>query len=437
MLQVDAGDMLWSRSVVAPREKPQRQIKADLLLAASQLMGVDAMGVGDGDLAFGIDFLVDGAKKYELPYVSANLAREGGELVFPSTVVVEHDGRRIGVTSVMPTTHSFPGVEVLPIEESVTAAVAELRGSDVELVALLSGIGLDDTKALVQAVEGVDLAFCSHTRKHQTDPVIVGTTAIFEAGSRGKHVGKAVIEFREGGSGWSNAEGRERALRRQESITQQVARYDQQLETTTDPQARSRVERLRRMTQQRLDDVFVPPEDDGTTHIIRGSQAPMDKGLEDEAEMKKLVDAALDEIGEAPASSGHGAARKEYGDFVGGSTCLACHKNEYTDWKRTGHARAYKSLLEDRRQFDDDCWSCHVTGAGAPGGPAGPKEVGPMRNVQCESCHGPGRAHSSNPEKVDMKPGTDEQLCLTCHTEEQTEGRFEFDVYLPKVDHVN
>lgn len=436
MLQFDAGDMLWGRASVTARERPQREIKADLLLAANQLLGVDALGPSDGDLAFGLDFLVEGARKYDLPYVSANLARTGGELVFPATRVIEHQGRRIGVTSLMPMSHPFAGVELLPHKESLEGAVASLREQGVELIVLLSGAGLDETRALVEVVEGVDIVLCSHTRKHQTDPVIVGRTAIFEAGSRGKHLGKVDIEFREGGVGWSNEEGRERALRSLESVKRQLDRYDEQLAAATDVQATRRLERLRRMTQQRYDGIFVPPEDDGTTHTIRGSQAPMDKGLGDEPAMKALVDAALAKLGDAPAAAGSGEARKEYGDFVGASTCLACHKEQYTDWKQTGHARAYKALVADQRQFDDDCWSCHVTGAGAEGGPAGPKEVGPMRNVQCESCHGPGRAHSTNPEKVDMQPGNDEKLCLACHTEEQTEGSFVLDEYLPKVAHV-
>jgi DnaJ-class molecular chaperone len=93
-------------------------------------------------------------------------------------------------------------------------------------------------------------------------------------------------------------------------------------------------------------------------------------------------------------------------------------------------------LVKERRHFDLDCWSCHVTGANLKGGPSGPYDVGPMRNVQCESCHGAGRQHVADP-KVDMVRVPSEEHCKSCHSDEQTEGRFEYNSYLPRVDHVD
>lgn len=438
MLQVDAGDMLWTRPKVNERERPQREAKAKLLFAASALLGVDALGVGDGDMAFGLDFIEAGAKEHDLPYVSANLARVGGELVFPATRVVERAGMKIGLTSVLLDTHSFKDVELLPVDESLRSALTHLRDSEqVDLVVVLSGLGQDGDKEMVKRVAGIDVVFGSHTRKFQTDPLIIGSTAIFEAGSRSKYVGEVEFEFRAGKSGWSNEAGRASALRRQEQLQTQLDRYDEQIASAPDESARGRVERMRGMSQRRYDAIYVPPADDGTTHVITGKKVPMGKDLADHAEMKGLVDATLETLGDAPASHGRETSRREYGSYVFASGCLACHRDQYTDWKATGHARAYRTLVTEKRQFDDDCWSCHVTGAKKPGGPAGPKEIGPMRNVQCEACHGPGKEHSSNPTGVDMKKSPGEALCLECHTEEQTEGSFVYSEYLPKVDHVD
>ena len=50
--------MLWARQSVNAKERAQRLIKAELLLDGVALMKVDALGVGDGDLAFGLEFLV-------------------------------------------------------------------------------------------------------------------------------------------------------------------------------------------------------------------------------------------------------------------------------------------------------------------------------------------------------------------------------------------
>jgi hypothetical protein len=433
--------MLWSRPKVSEKERPQRELKATLLLAASAQLGVDALGVGDGDLAFGLDFLVDGAKEHCLPYVSANLANPAGELIFPPVRRVERGGMTFGITSVLLDTHQLDGTTILPVNPAVAGAVAELQGT-VDFVVVLSGLGLKEDEKLAEAVPGIDLIFGSHTRKMQVDPIIVGSTAIFQAGSRGKYLGEVTLEIREGGVGWSNEEGRERALRRLSQIEEQLRRYDRQIEQSEDPRSKDRLTRLRKVTQGRYDDIRVPPEDDGSTHVITGRSVPMGKDLEDEPEMKKLVDATLDQLGEVGGGDdghghGHRSETRTYGDYVGSSTCLACHREQYTDWKTTGHARAYKTLVVEKRQFDNDCWSCHVTGANKPGGPEHAKEVGSMRNVQCEACHGAGRQHASNPTSVDMVKTPVEAKCLECHTEEQTEGRFVYADYLPRVDHVD
>ena len=440
---MDAGDLLWTRPKVTEKERPQRELKAKLLLEASGQLGVDALGVGDGDLAFGIDFLVTESKKHGLAHISANLADSAGELIFPSVLRVERGGKTFGVTSVILDTHTFEGTRILPIHESVAAAVAEL-GETVDFVVVLSGLGLEEDKKLAREVPGIDLIFGSHTRTMQTDPVIVGTTAIFQAGSRGKHVGEATLQLREGGVGWSNDEGRERALRRLAQIEEQLKRYDDQLDQVSDQRSKDRLARLRKVTQGRYDQIYVPPADDGTTHVITGKSIPMGKDLADEPRMKELVDATLEQLGpqedDGHGHAGHGHARdtpKQETEYVGSSTCLGCHREQYADWKDTGHARAYKTLVAEKRQFDDDCWSCHVTGANLPGGPASATEVGILRNVQCEACHGTGRKHASNPTGVDMIRTPTEATCLTCHTEEQTEGRFEFHEYLPKVDHAD
>ena len=441
--------MLWARPTVTSKEREQREIKADLLMAGSQQLGVDAMTVGDGDLAFGLDLLVDGAARYELPYVSANLAKADGSLIFETTRVVEIAGKKVGVTGVIGEGRVAEGVTILAPSEAVRGAVAELR-PNVDLVVVLSGLGLDANKALAKDVEGIDLIFSSHTRKMQVDPVIVGTTAIFEAGSRGKYLGEAVLEFRDGGVGWSNEAGRERALRRLESVQNQLDRYDQQIAAATDDRSRDRLERLRKVTQGRYDDIYVPPQDDGTSNVISGRNVPMSTKLADEPGMQALVDAALEKLGPQPdphaghdhgPGGGHGAdrhgpKRQDTGDYVGATACLGCHRPEYEDWKQTGHGHAYRTLIADKRQWDDDCWSCHVTGAGKPGGPEAATEVGILRNVQCEACHGPGRKHTSDPAGVDLVKAPAEAVCLECHTEEQTEGRFEFDEYLPKIDHI-
>jgi len=106
--------------------------------------------------------------------------------------------------------------------------------------------------------------------------------------------------------------------------------------------------------------------------------------------------------------------------------CGECHANEQSRWARTAHAAAFQTLADIGREGPDlSCAPCHNVSAngnaltdplaGFPGTP-----TAELRNVQCESCHGPGATHvadvKQHPEpsiKVSLDDG-----CGECHQDE-------------------
>ena len=78
------------------------------------------------------------------------------------------------------------------------------------------------------------------------------------------------------------------------------------------------------------------------------------------------------------------------------SVCGNCHVEKQGDWIGTAHANAWSVAGDDAA-----CGQCHaVSEAGnAVDVPAGFAATGEARyhDVQCESCHGPGLTHVSNP----------------------------------------
>jgi len=118
--------------------------------------------------------------------------------------------------------------------------------------------------------------------------------------------------------------------------------------------------------------------------------------------------------------------------FVGPQGCQECHQIEYESWAHSPHAHALATLEKEGRHGDAECQACHTTGFGQPGG--FPEGGEPMRDVGCESCHGPGGDHvATDP----VQPGTilslknvcDScvilQICGSCHDEANDPG-FEF-----------
>ncbi|RME70236.1 MAG: hypothetical protein D6784_17030 [Chloroflexi bacterium] len=170
---------------------------------------------------------------------------------------------------------------------------------------------------------------------------------------------------------------------------------------------------------------------------------------------------------------GLGQAAQEY---VGSDRCGGCHEDIYFSWRQTLHARMVQdpasnpnAIVADFQQSDPDltftrdevaytigsrwkqlfitrqedgtltilpaqwnvasrewvpyrpepgqpedwrqaCGSCHVTGLDTQ--TWGFEEFG----IGCESCHGPGGEHVSNPEKVKPYAQVDDQVCGACHS---------------------
>jgi Cytochrome c554 and c-prime len=124
--------------------------------------------------------------------------------------------------------------------------------------------------------------------------------------------------------------------------------------------------------------------------------------------------------GPPPPSEPHTVGMSKCGD--GG-----CHPQAVAFWKQTVHAHAWKTLVDDGRQFHNECFSCHVT----PGATLCKPE--PFTDVQCEVCHGPASIHvarggEEEPISVTKKPDT--RICAEqCHTPQHSDT-FQLEAYL-------
>jgi hypothetical protein len=119
--------------------------------------------------------------------------------------------------------------------------------------------------------------------------------------------------------------------------------------------------------------------------------------------------------------------------FVGSDACKGCHKKAYEIWKKSGHGHAYQTLVKAERpslrQHDPECIVCHTVGFGHTGGFKGAEVTEKLKNVGCESCHGPGSIHAANKNNVEWQKRVNpwrhlpvaqrknamDQMCQKCH----------------------
>ncbi len=119
---------------------------------------------------------------------------------------------------------------------------------------------------------------------------------------------------------------------------------------------------------------------------------------------------------------------KGQASYVGSQACAACHVAAFTWWRTTEHGRAYQTLVDRHKEYNLSCVGCHVTGYSQPGGSTVTHNLdGALVNVGCESCHGPGSLHSTNP-TVSMRRETEAATCVGCHNEEHSD-LFDYETY--------
>lgn len=195
-LLIDGGDTLqgsgpaaWSQGEVVVG--PQRALQVDL--------GIP----GNWEVVYGAKRLESWAAALGYPLLAVNVVdAQTGVLVFKPYDVRELGGIRfgfVGLTDPDTGTRQSPsysrGLRFLP-SESVQPYVDELRRRDhVDLVVLITHIGLARSVALAKSLHGVDVLLSGDTHERVYDPIVVNGVWIVEPGSFASFLGRLDVRI--------------------------------------------------------------------------------------------------------------------------------------------------------------------------------------------------------------------------------------------------
>lgn len=122
--------------------------------------------------------------------------------------------------------------------------------------------------------------------------------------------------------------------------------------------------------------------------------------------------------------------------YVGSESCQKCHKKAYAIWKKTPHSHAYQTLVDatgpSNRHYDPECIVCHTVGFGQQSGFITAERTPLLKDVGCESCHGPASVHVANPYDPEWhkrinpwkylpaanRAAATDQFCQKCHDQD-------------------
>ena len=115
--------------------------------------------------------------------------------------------------------------------------------------------------------------------------------------------------------------------------------------------------------------------------------------------------------------------------YVPSASCRRCHKPQYNAWKKSRHARAWATLVKEKKTGDPSCVYCHTSGFGTKKGFRSHRETPKLANVNCQDCHALSlTAKGKHPKGFPKKsppPRVTQSRCLICHTK-VTDPKFQF-----------
>jgi len=199
MLVLDAGDLLFKKFTNPIPEHELKMVteKARLIIESFNLMGYNALGIGDDDLTLGKEFLLEISKKVNFPLLSSNIFDEASEkLLFQPYIIKQINGLRIGVFSLLSPDlflgQSDPrrkGIVVRPAVEVAQKMVKELQPKT-DMIILLSHLSYQKDVELAQTVPGIHLIVGSHTGMNLVYPQILKNSVILQTSPKGMSAGR-------------------------------------------------------------------------------------------------------------------------------------------------------------------------------------------------------------------------------------------------------
>lgn len=176
--------------------------KGEALLPILNALAFDAM-TAHWDFAWGPKHLKALVRKLSYPLLACNCYDTAtDELTFPATRVIERDGLRIGVIGLAATIvdKSMPlqfseGIRLTSGLEELPTHIDRLRHDErVDVVIVLSHLGLPQDIKVAQSIHGIDVLLSGHTHNRLIAPIEIGGTLVIQSGCHGSFVGQLDLD---------------------------------------------------------------------------------------------------------------------------------------------------------------------------------------------------------------------------------------------------
>jgi len=198
------------------------------LMRAFQLLGFDAIGLGNHDFNYGLDALGHTLRHAPCPVICSNMTAvdPAAQLPFTASAILERQipacpkapPVKIGLLSVLPVqtlqwdAHLLEGrVQIADMVQTARATSAALRAAGCDLVIALAHTGLGHRAAAAESenalqplslIDDIDALIGGHTHLLLPDPATPFAKPVVMPGALGSHLGVIDLQLSYGPEGW-------------------------------------------------------------------------------------------------------------------------------------------------------------------------------------------------------------------------------------------
>ena len=259
--------------------------KANLLIESSNVMGYDALGIGDDDLSLGKEFLVGISKKAKFPFLSSNLMEEQSKKpLFSPFILKRVNGLRVGIFSLLsPDFFAGPGdprrkgLTLRPPIETAQSMVKELQPKT-DLIVLLSHLSYPKDMELAQTVPGIHLIVGGHTGINLPHPPIINQhTVILQTAAKGMYGARLDLTLHNHEPAFYNTTTRQ-------TVEQNVKTFNLRLSEAKSETDKAQWRKLIEDTERSLKQFQGKNE-------FTNALSPLGESIKDDPDIKKMVEA--------------------------------------------------------------------------------------------------------------------------------------------------
>ncbi len=202
VLLFDAGDFLQGTPYF-------NLFKGEVEIEAMNLMGYDAVTLGNHEFDYGMKILADVVRRAKFPIVSTNYDFSNSELegLIKPFIILNRNGVRIGIIGIniqpkgLVATENYKGVTYLdPVESANSTAKFLRKNKKCDIIICLSHLGHGPDLKLAETSSEIDLILGGHSHTYMKQPTIRNNSEgknvmIFQTNGRGVFVGRIDVSL--------------------------------------------------------------------------------------------------------------------------------------------------------------------------------------------------------------------------------------------------